>query len=150
MQQLHHHRSDGRKDLSAFLPLVRDDGPASLPRRMLSTTLQWVGTRGSGTQGTDVVDSLKMVVKGCEIRLPELKISVHPLVQPDHTNFHPTEPTQGYFRSLGKNGSFVGMKNRFPLCLPGSAVSSDFWLNWWAMLDSDQRPLPCEGNALTN
>ena len=77
---------------------------------MLPTTLQWVGTRGSGTQGTDVVDSLKMVVKGCEIRLPELKISVHPLVQPDHTNFHPTEPTQGYFRSLGKNGSFVGMK----------------------------------------
>lgn len=115
MQQLYHHRPDRRKDLSAFLPLVRNDGATSLPGRMLSKALQRMGTCGSGTQGTDVVAARLTTVgdkesTSLQIRLSGRKISVHPLVQPDHTNFHPTEPTQGYFRSLGKNGSFVGMK----------------------------------------
>ena len=82
---------------------------------MLSEALQWVGTRGSGNSRTDVVAARLTTVGDKEstflqIRLSGRKISVHPLVQPDHTNFHPTEPTQGYFRSLGENGSFVGMK----------------------------------------
>ena len=74
-----------------------------------------MGPCGSGTQGTDVVAARLTTVGDKEstflqIRLFGRKISVHPLVQPDHTNFNPTEPTQGYFRPLGKNGSFVGMK----------------------------------------
>ena len=88
-----------------------------------------LGTCGSGTQGTDVVAARLTTVGDKEstflqIRLSGRKISVHPLVQPDHTNFHPTEPTQGYFRSLGENGSFVGMKKPlYPLFTGVSGLS---------------------------
>lgn len=114
MQLLHHHGADRRQELQTILPLVCGDGAAGLSGRMVSEGAVRMGTCGSGASRADVANALTRAREEnllCrQIRSPDRRTSVQPLVQPSHTNLHPFKPTPGHFRPSEENGRFAGMK----------------------------------------
>lgn len=83
----------------------------------------WVGAGDSSAQGEDVANALTRArgenLLRRQIRSPDRRTSVQPLVQPSHTNLHPFMPTPGHFRPSEENGRFAGMKKPLPPLFTG-------------------------------